>query len=353
MASRCALAVYVGRMRGIRVRVDELDLALITALQVAPRASWARLAGPLGVDAATLSRRWSGLRESGTAWLTCYPGSGFAAVGVLAFVQVDCEPSEVAVVAAALAALPAVVSVELVAGAHPLLLTVGSASAALFTEQLLAFGRVPGVRGLRTHPVRRLHREGSRWRFDALSPGQQRELAADTAPGADSPAPLSAEERALILALGADGRRTVAALAAELDRPEATVRRLLGKVLGGGRAVLRCEAALPVTGWRTTATLWLNMPAAERVPVMEAIEGLRDTRLCAATVTDADAIAVTCFRGLDGLADYEARLGAVAPGLRVIDRVVTLRWVKRMGRLLGEDGRATGYVPMDVWAAPT
>lgn len=335
------------------MKVDELDLALITALQVAPRAAWTRLAAPLGVDAATLSRRWAALRDSGTAWLTCYPGAGFASVGVLAFVQVDCAPRELTATAAALAALPQAISVELVAGAHPLLLTVGSATPSLFTEHLLELGRVPGVRGLRTHPVQRLHREGSRWRFDALSPGQQRELAGNAVPAGGELTPLSADERALILALGADGRRSVAALAADLDRPEASVRRLLGKVLDAGRAVLRCEAALLVTGWRATATLWLSMPAAERVPVIEAVQGLRDTRLCAATVSDADAIAVAFFRGLDGLADYEARLGTAAAGLRVVDRAVTLRWVKRMGRLLGEDGRAIGYVPMDVWVAAT
>lgn len=41
-----------------------------------------------------------------------------------------------------------------------------------------------------------------------------------------------------------------------------------------------------------------------------------------------------------------------APGLAVVDRLVTLRPVKRMGRLLDEDRRAVGAVPMDVWADP-
>jgi hypothetical protein len=40
------------------------------------------------------------------------------------------------------------------------------------------------------------------------------------------------------------------------------------------------------------------------------------------------------------------------PNLTVVDRLITLRTVKRMGRLLDEDGRAIGAVPMDVWTDP-
>ena len=49
--------------------IDELDLALVDALRVDPRAPWSKLAGPLGVDPATLSRRWA---------LTPVPGRGHA-----------------------------------------------------------------------------------------------------------------------------------------------------------------------------------------------------------------------------------------------------------------------------------
>ena len=46
--------------------IDELDLALVDALRVDPRAPWSKLAGPLGVDQATLSRRWARLSGDGT-----------------------------------------------------------------------------------------------------------------------------------------------------------------------------------------------------------------------------------------------------------------------------------------------
>ncbi|MFC7564574.1 AsnC family transcriptional regulator [Actinomadura namibiensis] len=61
--------------------MDELDLALVNALQLDPRAPWSRLSGPLGVDAATLSRRWSRLTESGAAWVTCVAGPPSSTTG--------------------------------------------------------------------------------------------------------------------------------------------------------------------------------------------------------------------------------------------------------------------------------
>jgi hypothetical protein len=45
-------------------------------------------------------------------------------------------------------------------------------------------------------------------------------------------------------------------------------------------------------------------------------------------------------------------MARAVPETTVTDRLVTLRTVKRMGRLLDEDGCAVGAVPMDVWADP-
>src|ERR1044071_8497969 len=52
---------------------DELDLALVAALQAAPRADWQRVGQVLGVAGSTAARRWGRLTESGLAWLACHP----------------------------------------------------------------------------------------------------------------------------------------------------------------------------------------------------------------------------------------------------------------------------------------
>ncbi|MET8468618.1 AsnC family transcriptional regulator [Streptomyces sp. NPDC006422] len=327
--------------------LDELDLALVNALQLAPRAPWSQLAGPLGVDAATLSRRWSRLRDSGAAWVTCYSAAGQVVFGSLAFVEVTCAPQAREPLAARLAAQPHAVSVELVAGSCDLLLTVAAASTRMMSDFVLSLARYPEITGTRTHLVQRLHQEGSQWRLDALSREQQRDLEHDVSGSADRI--LNADERALMLLLAEDGRRPVAALADRLGRPESTVRRLLAGVLGGGKATLRCEAAHLHAGWRSTATLWMAAPPTELEAAAEELTLLRDTRLSASVASEANLAAVVWMHGMDDLSRYEARIGARFPALRVLNRAVTLRWVKRMGRLLDEEGRSVECVPMDVW----
>lgn len=71
--------------------LSELDLALVNALQINPRAAWTDLAKALDVDAATVARRWERLRAAGHAWVTAYPYGGS---GAGALIEIDCAPGQ-------------------------------------------------------------------------------------------------------------------------------------------------------------------------------------------------------------------------------------------------------------------
>lgn len=58
------------------------------------------------------------------------------------------------------------------------------------------------------------------------------------------------------------------------------------------------------------------------------------------------------LRSLTDLQRLEAALTRRVGQLRVLDRSIGLRTVKRMGRLLDDAGRAVGHVPVDPWASP-
>src|SRR5690606_4785018 len=60
------------RMSALEV-LPEVDLAIVHALQVAPRASWQRIGAVIGLDPATAARRWARLEEQRVAWLTIWP----------------------------------------------------------------------------------------------------------------------------------------------------------------------------------------------------------------------------------------------------------------------------------------
>ncbi|MDH6576360.1 NAD kinase [Kitasatospora sp. MAP5-34] len=55
---------------GPEAAVDELDLALVNALQLQPRAPWSLLGQTLGISPVTAARRWRRLSEAGIAWVT-------------------------------------------------------------------------------------------------------------------------------------------------------------------------------------------------------------------------------------------------------------------------------------------
>ncbi|NRQ37028.1 Lrp/AsnC family transcriptional regulator [Nonomuraea sp. NN258] len=330
--------------------LDELDLALINALQVAPRAPWSRLSGPLGVDPATLSRRWARLRDSGTAWVTCYYGPRQVSYGAFALVEVSCAPGLREQVAARLSADPHALSVEVTTGGRDLLLTVAARDLTAMGEYVLhRLGDLPGITATRTHLAQRIHREASRWRLDSLDQEQRRDLEryGDLRP---DPGTISDEENRLILALAADGRGSYAQLAEAVGRPESTVRRLLSGLLVSGRVVLRGEAAHLMAGWQVTATLWLAVPPVDLDEVAECVAGMRETRLSCAVAGEANLLAQVWTHELSDLARFESQLAARYPGVRVLDRTVTLKWVKRLGRLLDSRGRSVAYVPMDLTA---
>ncbi|MEU6751830.1 Lrp/AsnC family transcriptional regulator [Spirillospora sp. NPDC046719] len=329
--------------------MDELDLALVNALQHDPRASWARLARPLGVDAATLSRRWARLSASGEAWVTCYPGASQLDFGAFALVEVGCLPGANQRIAAEIAADPCTGSVEHTTGGRDLLLTVSATSVAAVSGYVLdRLGALDGITFTRTHLSHRLHREASRWRLDSLSQDQRRDLerGSGTATGQE-PGPLRDDEVAVLLALAADGRRPHTALAAELGMPEARVRRALTGMLSSGRAVLRCEAAHWLAGWRVTGMLWLAVPPPRLQAVADRIATMREARMVCSVVGRANLMVNVWVHGMHELAAYQARLVSLYPEIEIVDQSVTLKWIKRVGRLLDERGRGIGCVPLD------
>ncbi|MET9773536.1 Lrp/AsnC family transcriptional regulator [Streptomyces sp. NPDC006367] len=327
--------------------LTEADLALINALQLDPRAPWSRLAGPLGLDPATLSRRWARLRDSGSAWVTCYPGGAQAEYAAFALVQVACAPGACEELARVLARDGRVYSVEITAGGHGLLLTVAALDLpALAAYVLRRLGGLPGVTGTRTHLVQRIYREASRWRMDALSQRQQRGLEKAAAERADS-GPSGVDEQQLMVVLAADGRQSYARLGETLGRPESTVRRMLAAALGSGRAVLRCETAHLLAGWRVTATLWLAVPPGELAQAAETLSAMREPRLVCSVSGEANLLVQVWLHSLSELSRFEAQFAEHRPSARVVERSVTLVWVKRMGRILDGMGRSLAYVPMN------
>ena len=157
--------------------VDEVDIALVHALQIAPRASWAVVGRALGVDPGTAARRWQRLVEHGLAWVTCYPADRHMEDMGSAYIEVDCAPGHVSDVGEQLTRRSHVVTVEHVSGEHNLLLTILAPGLVDLSHYLMhGLGVLPGVRRTRGHVATGLFREASNWQLHALDAAQQQVL---------------------------------------------------------------------------------------------------------------------------------------------------------------------------------
>ncbi|BBC29602.1 hypothetical protein SGFS_008960 [Streptomyces graminofaciens] len=108
--------------------LTEVDLELIHALQLQPRAAWAELGRTLGVDAVTTSRRFGRLADRGEIWVGVSPGPRLFEQLCVAFAEIDCTAGAALSVASTLAGHPHAVTVERSADTHRLLATLATST---------------------------------------------------------------------------------------------------------------------------------------------------------------------------------------------------------------------------------
>ncbi|MBO1332102.1 Lrp/AsnC family transcriptional regulator [Streptomyces sp. VRA16 Mangrove soil] len=333
--------------------LDDLDQALVHALQIAPRAGWARIGAAIGVDPVTAARRWTRLTRAGAAWIGCHPGPPAAesGQGCLAFVEVDCANGRLTEVARALAAEPHVITVEHVSGGRDLLLTVLAPHLAALTRWVThRLGALDGIVTTRTHLASTVYTEGSRWRLRALSSEQIARLA-DAAPRVEAAAfPLTELDHALFAELSVDGRASHRLLAERCGTSPDTVRRRVNRLLSSGMAQMRCEVARPLSEWPVSLILWGRAAPDALRSVAEQVTGAREVRLCAGVIGRHNLKVIAWVRSLDDAQRFEVRLAERVPALTVVDRAVALWPMKLNGHLLDERGYRTGAVPIDIRA---
>jgi len=163
---------------------------------------------------------------------------------------------------------------------------------------------------------------------------------------------LQVSDREILIQLGLDGRSPYATLAANAQVSEATARRRVARLLGSGAVLMRTEVAAHLAGWQVPVVLSVDAPTSRLVETVRRIARLPQVRICATLAGTPPIVVQAWLHDVEALHDFETTLVKAAPTLTVVDRLITLRTVKRMGRLLDEDGRAIGAVPMDVWTDP-
>jgi DNA-binding Lrp family transcriptional regulator len=332
------IPIDAGFGHSTRQHVDETDLQLLHALQLDPRAAWIDVGALLGIDPGTAARRWKRLEDDGTAWLTVAPGPRHARDGLVgAAVEIECEPKATDEIARAVAARPSCLTVEHVSGGADLLVEVVAGSRAAVTELVQAGIRaLPGVRATRTSLATALWREGASWRLDALSPDQQSRLSPGP-PGVDGPQPppRAAELGALLAALDGEVRMPLNRLAQRLGTSPLTARRRLERSVASEALRLRCDFAQEAVGYPVTLNSWYDVPPQHLEQIGPEVARMPTVRLCAGiTGGTANLLVGHWLRSHHAAAAVEADVARRLPELRLVQRSLVLRTVKRSGRLL-------------------
>lgn len=325
-------------------QMDELDIRLVNVLQIAPRISWAEAGTVLDLSPSAVAERWRRLRDSGLTWISVYP-SDMGHQHITATVDVDCRLAQRKAVAQQLCLDPRVVSLDECARGRDLLLTVMVPDLPTLSRFVLdELTAIPGITDTRTSVATAVHRTGSDWRLDALDADQRRRAEA-IASGLPSPqrepAPLPPDVWPLIDALTPDGRRSIADLARATGRTPATVRRQLLQLLASNALTFRCDFEHAAAGWPISFTWFARVPPVELPRTLEVLTGLPQLRMCLSTTGQANLVFSVFSRSVAGLARFEQILGQKVPRLELIESMLHLRSLKRMGWLLDDKGRRT------------
>lgn len=334
--------------------LDELDRAIINALQLSPRAPWSLIGDVLEIDPATAARRWTRLASAGHAWVTCYPDMRRHTDLCMAFVELDCATGHTYEVARTVAAMPHVVTAEHVSGGRGLYLTVLAADLTTLSHFLLEeLAALPGITATRTQVASRIYTEGSRWDLRALNRVQRTQLerAPSSAPSRRLRGqPLSAIDQELAGLLAEDGRQSYTELATRAGVSVSTARRRITHLLAAGHLTVRCDVSRLLANWPVSATVWANVAPTDLDDVAPLVASLPETRLCAA-LTGGPANLLFCLwlRTPADLQRLEAELGKRFPQLGVVDRALCLRYFKRIGRILDDADCSHRVVPLAAW----
>jgi DNA-binding Lrp family transcriptional regulator len=339
--------------------ISDDDALLIDALQIAPRASWAALSEHLGVSPVTVAKRWQRLAEEGLAWVTVAPGMATRRPQCFAYVEVTCQPRMRLAVAGAIALHPMAVTVEIVTGSVDILVTVCAADLPTLSHYVLEhLSAVEGVVSTHVRIATRLYHEGSAWRLRVLPKATEaaiERLRGESPSEGEPPDPMESmpgQAKAIMTQLAIDGRTSYAELAERVGTSPTTARRCVSDLLRSGILILRTDVSAQDAGWPVESYVWANAPINNLRDTARQLSQTRQARLTA-TVAAGPVIALsTWLRTVEELHRLELTFAEQLPQLQVVDRLIVLRVVKRMGRLINAGGRSTGVVPINIWDDP-
>lgn len=331
------------------------SLLLLDALQLAPRAPWAKIGEALGTTAVTAAKRWARLSEAGLAWVTAAPAMAVPSSQCLAYVEITCYPEHRQKVANVIAAHSLAVSVELTTGSADILVTVAAADWKIMSHYLLTrLDQVEHVLSSRARIATRIYHEGSGWRLRELPvpavSALERLVAIERSAGVYvPPARLSNATRTMLIRLSTDGRTSIAELAGCSGLSQTTARRRLADVLKARIVMVRTDVSRHAVGRPVQVDFAANAPVETLNETAQTLSRFRELRLTTTTTGAQNLMFTAWLRTVEDVQRLELAIALRMPQIEIVDRLIVLRTIKRMGRLVDEFDRSVGGVAINLW----
>jgi DNA-binding Lrp family transcriptional regulator len=319
------------------VVLDELDRALVHALQIDGRAPFGVLAGVLGVSDHTVARRYRRMRAAGVLRVVGLV-HGRALGRTEWFVRLRCLPDGALPIARALARRDDVSWVMLTSAGTEITCLVQSRTRperdALLLGALPRTRQVVEVDALCVLATFAGGAAGWDGRAGALDAAQVEALRPDRPAPSGAPPALDDTDLALLAAVRRDARTPVAELAAALGgSPSATGRRL-DRLVGSGVLSFDVEIAPEHLGYQVEALLWTTVAPGELDATGRAVARHDPVAFAAATSGPTNLLLAVGCRDVPDLYGYLAhRLGTV-PAVTAVHTAPVISTLKRAGTVL-------------------
>ena len=321
--------------------LDRIDLRLLHALQVEPRASWNQLAPIVGVGPGTLARRWERIRAEGLAWVT-----GFDTRGQLVLLEIDCDLTHSEAVAEQLTRDQRVKVLDFGSGARTLLVLIVfadlAASSQFLTHDLAA---LDGVRTVRSHLVSETLVSGGDWRLRALSPEEVERIPAPAPPRSRAASRVPDDvDAAIMRELWADGRAQISEMA---ERTGISPQRLadgIATLRESGALALRTDISREASDWPIYAWYFIEASGQALTAAQRSIASVPEVRLAVTSASRYNLILAVWLRQISDVSRFEIALQRALADAHIGDRSVVLRTGKHMNQRIGAHTRAAGPV---------
>ncbi len=317
--------------------MDLLDGQILHALQIAPRASFRRIAEVIGAGEQTVARRYRALRRDGV----------LRVIGVVNprvygecqwVVRVHAKPDNLPKLAEALVRRPEVTHANVLSGGTELICVVRAPIGDTGEGLLHRLPRTSAVLDVRVDLVLNVFGQasGGHWTGHGRPLGEKQiaALQPSASPHPNRPSAPSPDDQLLIDALADDGRISDSALAARTGWSPARVKRRLAALQESGTLSYDLDVLPELLGYPLNATMWISTPPRHLTVVADQIVAHDEVASVVAVSGSANLMVVVICRDVEHFYRYLAERLATVDHIQTYDVSIRSKRLKQVGSLV-------------------